>query len=53
MVYREYRKRKLIISLLNKLRQDNNNLYDIISFYITAYLTATKVFGNIRLKSVS
>jgi GNAT superfamily N-acetyltransferase len=53
VVHREYRERGLAMGLLNELRQDNNDLYGIVSSHAAACLAAAKVFGSTRLESVS
>jgi hypothetical protein len=53
VVHREYRERGLALGLLNELRQDDNDLYGIMSSHAAACLAAAKVFGSAPLESMS
>jgi GNAT superfamily N-acetyltransferase len=46
VVHREYRERGLATGLLNELKQDDDDIYGVVSSHAAACLAAAKVFGS-------
>src|SRR5437762_12452253 len=48
VVDRDYRERGLALGLLNDLKQDDDDIYGLVSSHPAACLAAAKVFGSKR-----
>ena len=46
MVHQDYRERGLAVGLLNEFRQDDDDVYGIMSSHPAACLAAAKAFGS-------
>jgi hypothetical protein len=46
VVHRDYRERGLAAGLLNEIKQDEDDLYGIMSSHPAACLAASKAFGS-------